>query len=74
VKSFIIWGTKLCDADILLGVFYSTMKMEAKYSSETSVDFQQTTWSYIPEDKALQHPARGVTMYRTKQIRGTDSN
>jgi hypothetical protein len=27
--------------------------MEAKYSSETLVHFQGTTWSYIPEDRAL---------------------
>jgi hypothetical protein len=25
--------------------------MEAKYSSETSVDFQRTTWRYAPEDR-----------------------
>jgi hypothetical protein len=25
--------------------------MEAIYSSETSVDFQQTTWRYMPEHK-----------------------
>jgi hypothetical protein len=28
--------------------------MEAKCSSETSVDFQRTTWPYIPEDRTLQ--------------------
>jgi hypothetical protein len=27
--------------------------MEAKYSSEMSVDFQRTTLHYIPEDRAL---------------------
>jgi hypothetical protein len=27
--------------------------MEATYSSETSVDFQQTTWRYILEDITL---------------------
>jgi hypothetical protein len=25
--------------------------MEATYSSETSIDFQRTTWHYIPEDR-----------------------
>jgi hypothetical protein len=32
---------------------YSTMKMEAICSSETSVDFQRTTRRYIPEDSTL---------------------
>jgi hypothetical protein len=27
--------------------------MEATYSSETSVDFQRTTWRYIPEEITL---------------------
>jgi hypothetical protein len=31
----------------------STSKMEAIYSSETSVDFQRTTWRYIQEDCTL---------------------
>jgi hypothetical protein len=30
-----------------------TLKMNAKYSSEMSVEFQQTTWRYIPEDRTL---------------------
>jgi hypothetical protein len=30
-----------------------TMKMEATYSSKTVVDFQQTSWHYIPEDRML---------------------
>jgi hypothetical protein len=30
-----------------------TLKMEAAYSSGTSVDFQRTTWRYIPEDSNL---------------------
>jgi hypothetical protein len=34
--------------------YFSTMKMEAIYSSETSVDTQQTIWPYIPEDGTLQ--------------------
>jgi hypothetical protein len=32
---------------------YSTVKMEAMCSSETSVDFQRTTGRYIPEDTAF---------------------
>jgi hypothetical protein len=34
--------------------YSSTLKMEAKCSSETSVDFQRTTRHYIPEDRTLQ--------------------
>jgi hypothetical protein len=35
--------------------YSSTLKMEATYSSETSVDFRRTTWRYIPEDRTLQN-------------------
>jgi hypothetical protein len=38
----------------LLG-YFSTLKMEAIYSSETSVDFQWTTRRYIPEDSTRQY-------------------
>jgi hypothetical protein len=34
--------------------YYSTLNMKAIYSSEMSVDFQQITWRYIPEDRTLQ--------------------
>jgi hypothetical protein len=34
-------------------VYSSTIKMEASCSSETSVDFQQTTRRYISEDRTL---------------------
>jgi hypothetical protein len=33
--------------------YSSTLKMETKYSSETSVDFQLTTRSYMPEERTL---------------------
>jgi hypothetical protein len=33
--------------------YSSTLKIEAKSSSETSVDFQLTTLHYIPEDRTL---------------------
>jgi hypothetical protein len=33
--------------------YSSTLKMEAKYSSYISVDFQQSTWRYISEDRAV---------------------
>jgi hypothetical protein len=33
--------------------YYSTLKMKAVCSSETSIDFQRTTWRYIPEDRLL---------------------
>jgi hypothetical protein len=34
--------------------YSSILKPEATYSSETSVDFQQTTWNDIPEDSTQQ--------------------
>jgi hypothetical protein len=34
--------------------YFWTLKTEAICSSETSVDSQQTTWCYIPEDGTLQ--------------------
>jgi hypothetical protein len=33
--------------------YSSTLRLEAKYSSETSVNFQRTTWRYIPEYSTL---------------------
>jgi hypothetical protein len=47
-------ATLLClpPAFMLISCFAypSTLMMEATCSSETLVDFQQTTWRYIPED------------------------
>jgi hypothetical protein len=37
----------------LVRVILSTMKMEAAYTSKTSVDFQRTARRYIPEDRTL---------------------
>jgi hypothetical protein len=34
-------------------VYYSTLKVEAVYYSETSVDFQHITRRYIPEERTL---------------------
>jgi hypothetical protein len=33
--------------------YFSTQKMEAACSSETSVDFHRTRRRYVPEDRAL---------------------
>jgi hypothetical protein len=33
--------------------YFSTLKIEAIFSSKTSIDFQQTTRRYIPEDRTL---------------------
>jgi hypothetical protein len=38
---------------VLAEIISSTLKMEAIYSSETSVATQQTTRSHIPEDDTL---------------------
>jgi hypothetical protein len=34
--------------------YSSAIKIEVTCSSETSADFQRTTWRYIPEDRTLQ--------------------
>jgi hypothetical protein len=33
--------------------YSSTLKTEATFSSETSADFQWTSWRYIPEDRTI---------------------
>jgi hypothetical protein len=52
----------------------STLKLEATYSAETSIDFQLTTRRYIPEDRTLHNHhsspmiwCRQVHNLRTKQ-------
>jgi hypothetical protein len=45
---------------------YSTLKMEAMCSSETSVNFQQATWRFIPEDRTLHnHRSENLKSYKT---------
>jgi hypothetical protein len=46
--------------------YSSTLKMEAEYSSEKSVDFQRTTPSYIPEDRTLQPVKKKVNNFNPK--------
>jgi hypothetical protein len=42
-----------------------TLKMEATCSLETSVDFQRTTWCYIPEDSTLHnHRCENLKSYK----------
>jgi hypothetical protein len=49
------WGLSHCYAFTLVScsAYSSTLKMEAICSSETSVDIQQITQRYIPEDSTL---------------------
>jgi hypothetical protein len=54
---------------LLLAVFYLGLffdpKMEATCSSETSVDFQPTTWRYTPEYRTLHnHNSKKLKYYR----------
>jgi hypothetical protein len=42
---------------------YSTLKMEAMCFSEMSVDFQQTTWHYIPDDNPPLPPKEEVKLF-----------
>jgi hypothetical protein len=58
LKSYIFWDIMLCSW--LQVTFFEAhiasifgVKVEAPCSSEMSVDFQQTTWNYIPEDRIL---------------------
>jgi hypothetical protein len=42
-----------CFMQIFWLACFSTLKMEATFLSETSVDFQRSTRGYIPEDRTL---------------------
>jgi hypothetical protein len=33
--------------------YFSTLKMKATSSTKTLVDFEETTWHFIPEDRTL---------------------
>jgi hypothetical protein len=47
-------GPKNKPVNQVSGLTYSsTLRMEATYSSETSIDFQWTTWCYILDDTTL---------------------
>jgi hypothetical protein len=52
--------------NLFLALAYSsTLKMEATFSSETSVDFQPTTRRYIPEDRTFQcHRCENLKSYK----------
>jgi hypothetical protein len=43
----------LLHVGVLVWLIYSTLMMEATYSTETSADFQRTTCCCIPEDRTL---------------------
>jgi hypothetical protein len=47
-------GFVVCFMLVSYLVHFSTLKMESTQSSETSVDFQRTTWLYIPKNRTLQ--------------------
>jgi hypothetical protein len=54
MKSTMLWDiTPHAFTLISCSDYFSTLKMEAICSSETSVDSQQTTRRYIPEDGTL---------------------
>jgi hypothetical protein len=48
--------TLLATCFMLVSILASslTLKMEATCTSETLIEFQRTTWRYIPEDRTLQ--------------------
>jgi hypothetical protein len=51
--------------------YSSTLKIEETWSSETSVDFQRTTWRYIREDGTLQVKSQfhNILIFRFSDIR-----
>jgi hypothetical protein len=61
MKNTVLWVVMPCSSEIVRGFgrkmspLSSTLKMEAIYSSETSVDFLRNTRRHIPEDKTLQN-------------------
>jgi hypothetical protein len=60
-------GSKLATCFTLVSCLAnsSSLKLEATCSSETSVDFQQTTWSYIPQDTSLpNHSCENPNSYK----------
>jgi hypothetical protein len=49
--------------------YSTTMKMEAACSTETSLNFQQTTRRYIPEDRILHnHRCEHLKSYQTGHV------
>jgi hypothetical protein len=49
--------------------YSSTLKMEAMCFSQTLVDFQWTTWHYIPEDSTLHnHHCENLKSYRINSV------
>jgi hypothetical protein len=48
---------------------YSTLKMEAICAYEASIDFQRTTWRYVPEDITLHEGKRPLRRTRHGQCR-----
>jgi hypothetical protein len=46
-------GKRSVFISVNFSVYFSTLKMEATYHSETSVDFQRTTQHYNPEEEHI---------------------
>jgi hypothetical protein len=61
-------GRRLLDTCFYAGsclVYSSTLKMEALFSSETSIDIERTTRRYIPEDSTLHnHRCENLKSYK----------
>jgi hypothetical protein len=55
LRSMILLSREECYVLVSCSVYSSTLKVKMKGFSETSVDFQRTTWRYIPEDTALRN-------------------
>jgi hypothetical protein len=51
--------------------FFSTLKMEAAYSSEKSVDSRQITRPYIPQDRTLQNRVIFSHYFHVRRVSST---
>jgi hypothetical protein len=57
-----------CFTLVLCLAYSLNQKMEATCSSETSLDFQRTTWRYIPEERTLRnHRCENLKSYKRKR-------
>jgi hypothetical protein len=75
MKSIIFWDVTPCSLPpayllVLAEIIYSTLKMEAICSSETSVATQQTTRRHISEDDTLHnHRCENLKSYEIRDVK-----
>jgi hypothetical protein len=73
-----MWGITLSSplnviCPLHAGFLPSALKMGATYASEMSIDFQWTTWCYIPEDRTFHdHCCQNLELYMSFVLLGHD--